>query len=434
MQQYPAVSVSPRNRRALRRMPDVALVYLLAGAALLLAAVLPRLLRRVPVSPAMVFVAAGLGASFLPGAPRVDPMEHLAVVEHVTELCVIVSLMGVGLALDRPLSLRGWGSTWRLLGIAMPLIIAATALLAWLLLGLPLAAALLVGAVLAPTDPVLASDVRVGEPTDDPHSEDDLRFALSSEAGLNDGLAFPFVWAAILALGTAGLGWAPGWFAWELVGKVVVGTVVGALVGLAFGRLAFGAPVESLRFAQTAEAVVALSAVFLAYGLAELVNGYGFLAVFVAAIAWRSQERGHQYHVALHGFISHLERILTLGLLLAFGYALGSGLLSATTVGVVVLALLVVLVLRPAFGLLSMAGSGLPVQDRRSIAFFGVKGIGSFYYLAFALHTAAFAEPDLLWSVVAVTVVVSVVVHGATATPVLLRIDRRLGRRTPEPV
>jgi NhaP-type Na+/H+ or K+/H+ antiporter len=417
---------------------DFPVVYTAAGAALLVAAALPRLLSRLPLSPAMVFVAAGFLASFLPGASTVDPLAELVAVEHLTELCVIVSLMGVGLAIDRPLSWRGWGSAWRLLGIAMPLIIASTAALGWLLLGLPFAAALLLGAVLAPTDPVLASDVRVGEPTDDPHSEDELRFALSSEAGLNDGLAFPFVWAAILAAGAsaagASAGWVAGWLAWELIGKVVVGAAVGAAIGLLLGRLAFGAPVASLRFSETAEAVVALSAVFLSYGLAELVGGYGFLAVFATALALRSQERGHEFRLALHSFIGRLERILTLGLLLAFGFALGAGLLAAATLWVVVLALLVVLVVRPAIGLLSLVGAQLRPPDRSSIAFFGVKGIGSFYYLAFALNTASFAAADLLLAAVACTVLVSVVVHGATATPVLLRIDRQLGRRTPDPV
>lgn len=210
--------------------------------------------------------------------------------------------------------------------------------------------------------------------------------------------------------------------------------MVGVVVGYLFGRLAFGAPVGSLRFAETADVVVALAAVFLSYGVAEIAGGYGFLAVFVTAVTLRSQERGHEFHRALHGFISHLERILTLGLLLAFGFALGAGLLSAATVGAVVLALLVVLVLRPAVGLLSLIGSPMRPEDTLSVAFFGVKGIGSFYYLAFGLGAAQFAAPDLLWAVVALTVLVSVVVHGITATPVLLRIDRRLGRRTPDPV
>ena len=103
--------------------------------------------------------------------------------------------MGAGLKLDRPVSWRGWESSWRLLGIAMPLTIAGIAFLGWTILGLGIGAALLLGAVLAPTDPVLASDIQVGPPQSG--KEDEVRFALTSEAGLNDGAAFPFVYLAI---------------------------------------------------------------------------------------------------------------------------------------------------------------------------------------------------------------------------------------------
>jgi sodium/hydrogen antiporter len=201
--------------------------YALAGVAALSAAVLPRILKRWPMSPAMVFVAAGFLASLVPGTASLDLAANLPAVEHITGVCVIVALMGVGLAIDRPVSLRAWGSTWRLLGIGMPLFIASAALLARGLLAVPVAAALLLGAVLAPTDPVLASEVQVGEPTDDPDSEDEVRFALSSEAGLNDGLAFPFVYAAVLLSAATASQWFGGWMAWELLGRWRWGSAAG---------------------------------------------------------------------------------------------------------------------------------------------------------------------------------------------------------------
>ena len=184
------------------------LVYLVAGGALLLAVVLPALLDRWAISAPMVLVAVGLLIGFtpLPDGMPLDPQENRATIEHVTELAVIVALMGVGLAIDRPLDLRKWSSwgrwssTWRLLAVGMPLSIAGVALLGWAV-GLSAAAALLLGAVLAPTDPVLASDVQVAGPQTGDHEvdeSDELRFTLTSEAGLNDGLAFPFVYAAIL--------------------------------------------------------------------------------------------------------------------------------------------------------------------------------------------------------------------------------------------
>ncbi|HSO03593.1 MAG TPA: cation:proton antiporter [Candidatus Limnocylindrales bacterium] len=411
----------------------MAVVYVLGGVALLLTAILPRLLRR-SLTPAMVFVAAGFLSAFLPGARPFHPQDHLVLVEHVTELCVIVALMGVGLALDRPFSIRGWSSTWRLLIVAMPLFIAILGVAAWGLVGLAPAAALLLASVLAPTDPVLAADVRVGEPTDDPRSEDELRFALSSEAGANDGLAFPFVHASVLLLTIPVAEWLGGWVAWELIGKVVLGVACGVAIGYLFAQVAFRAPTKVLRFAETAESVVSLAAVFLAYGLAELVGGYGFLSVFAAGLALRAQERGHEFHRTMHDFVTQMERLLTMGLLLVFGYSLGSGLLADLTWQGALLGLAAVLVVRPFVGAVAMYRSDVPLQDRRSIAFFGVRGIGSFYYLAFALGSAQFPDPGLLWSTVAFTVLVSVVVHGTTAAPVLRRIDRRMGRRTPEPV
>jgi NhaP-type Na+/H+ or K+/H+ antiporter len=379
----------------------------------------------------MVFVGVGLLASLIPGTPRLDPVDQPVLIEHLTEVCVIVALMGVGLALDRPVSWRGWNSTWRLLGIGMPLFIAAGAVLAWGLLGAGVAVAVLLAAALAPTDPVLASDVQVGEPTDDPDSEDEVRFALSSEAGLNDGLAFPFVHAAIL-LAAGALGW--GWVGWELLGKVAIGVGVGWAIGQVLGRLAFRAPAPALRFAQSAEAVLALSAVFVAYGVAELLGGYGFLAVFCAALAIRACERGHEYHRVLHEFIGQIERLLTLALLLGLGYAVGGGLLGALTPAAAVWAVGTVLLLRPLTAWLSLRGSAVPAVEQRTIAFFGVRGIGTFYYVAYGLSHASFADPALIWATAACAVLVSIVIHGVTASPVLRTLDRRFGRPTPDPV
>lgn len=411
----------------------VELGYALVGVALLVSALLPRVLHRVPLSPAMVFVGAGFLPALIPGAPSVLPTEHLMATERLTELVVIVAVMGVGLALDRPISLRGWASTWRLLLVAMPLFIAAVAV-AGQLAGLVPATALLVAAVCAPTDPVLASDVRVAEPTDDPGSEDDLRFALSSEAGANDGAAFPFVHAAMLLVAAPAADWFGGWVALELVWKVILGVACGTLVGQAFAYVAFRVPVAALRLAETAEAIVALAAVFLAYGLAEILGGYGFLSVFAAALAMRSRERGHHFHRTLHDFVVQVERLLTLGVLLLFGYALGSGLLAALTWPGAILGLTTVLVLRPLSAGVALYRSRLATADRRSVAFFGVKGIGSFYYLAFATGQTAFVGAAQAWSIVGFTVLVSVLVHGVMATPVIRVVDRRLGRPTPEPV
>ena len=159
------------------------------GALVLLTAWLPMVLRQMPLSLPICCVGIGAALSAFPevvgDVPR--PQEHLQVVEKVTELIVIISLMGAGLKLDRVFGWRRWMVTWRLLGIAMPLTILALTALGSALLGLGAATALLLAASLAPTDPVLASDVQVGPPGEG--QEDEMRFALTSEAGLNDGLA-----------------------------------------------------------------------------------------------------------------------------------------------------------------------------------------------------------------------------------------------------
>jgi NhaP-type Na+/H+ or K+/H+ antiporter len=378
----------------------------------------------------MLFLLLGLVLGLLPtdvpplivGAQATE--QARAWTEHITEVVVIIALFGVGLAIDRPFSLRGWSSTWRMLLVTMPLSIAGVALTGWWLAGLVPAAALLLGAVLAPTDPVLASDVQVGEPSDGSDAEDEVRFTLTSEAGLNDGLAFPFVYAAIFLV-TAGVAeWGLQWVAWELVGKTVVGGVVGVAVGYVIARLAFARAAEVLRFAETAEALVALAAVALAYGLAESLNGYGFVAVFVAAVVLRADERNHEFHGVMHRFVEQIERLLTLGVLLALGYASVHGLLDALTWQSAAVGLLLLAVIRPVVGWVSLAGAGMPRPQRMAVAFFGVRGIGSFYYLAYAAGQSTFEGLDVLWATVGFTVIVSVVVNGLAAGPVMAWVDR----------
>src|SRR5215210_2754141 len=408
---------------------------------LLLASSLPRALADRPFSVPLVFLTAGFLLGLLPvDWLEVAPAEHRAVTEHVTETVVIISLMGAGLALNRPISWRGWSSTWRMLGIAMPVTIGLITLAAVLGLGWPFAAALLLGAVLAPTDPVLASEVQVAEPFEPETTEDDVlvpegiddevRFTLTSEAGLNDGLAFPFVFAAVAAASTSGASWVVGWALDDLVLKVVIGVVAGLLVGALLGRTFFLARVVSLRFAEHADGFVALGATGLAYGAAELAHGYGFVAVFVAACSKRAAERSHGYHGVLHGFVEQVERLLTAFLLLLLGAALANGILRSLTLESAVLGLAVVFLVRPAAGFLAQLGGRAGPRERLAIAFFGIRGIGTFYYLAFATGHASFGRlTDDLWAVVAFVVLISVVVRGVSATPVMKRLDAVRERR-----
>ena len=425
------------------------LVYLVGGVSLLLAVVLPAALQRVALSAPLVLVVVGALIGLLPisGGEDFDPADHRALIEHVTEVTVLIALMGVGLALDRPLSFRDraawrrWSSTWKLLGIAMPLTIAGVALLGWGALGVAPAAALLLGAALAPTDPVLASDVQVEGPTVDEAAEevdeeDEVRFALTSEAGLNDGLAFPFVYAAVFLASKGTVAeWGLRWLGWELVGKTLLGVGVGVALGWLLGVIAFRSRAESLRVAETGEPLMALAAVLLAYGASEAVGGYGFLAVFACAMTIRSAERTHEYHALMHQVVERLERLLTLIVLLFVGIGLTHGLLSHLDWRGIAVAVALVFVIRPAAGYIAL-GSGrrqlapgtstsLERRERAVTAFFGVRGVGSVYYLAYAFGLATFPEQRWLWSTVTFAVVLSVVVHGITVTPVMRALERQ---------
>jgi NhaP-type Na+/H+ or K+/H+ antiporter len=430
------------------------LVYLIVGLALLLAVLTPTVFERYAVSAPMVLLLVGMAAGLLPAADKVigGPLDHLTFLEHLTEFTMVVALMGVGLAIDRPLmwrsvaSWRRWGAAWRLLALAMPLTIAGVALLGWSVLGLGAASALLLGAVLAPTDPVLASEVQVEGPTavakqkDVEHidEEDEVRFALTSEAGLNDGMAFPFVYAAMFLVTMGAVtSWGPRWLVWELGLKPVLGALIGTAVGWLLAKLAFRAPYRTLRLAETGEPLLALAAVLLSYGAAEIAQTYGFLAVFACAMTLRAAERGHDYHVHMHQSIERLERLLTLTVLLLLGAALTERLAGALTWQGALVGVALVFGIRPLAGLIAFSlGRGRPWlgdqlltrPQELAVSWFGIRGVGSLYYLAYATRRAGFEDLEQLWATVAFTIALSVLAHGVTATPVMKRLEEARSR------
>lgn len=396
------------------------------GAIILVTAWLPLILKRLPLSLPIVCIAMGslLALSPLSYIGAANPLENRVLTERLTEFAVLVSLMGAGLKLDRPLSWRGWTVTWRLLAISMPLTIAGIALLSWSLLGLGLASAILLGAALAPTDPVLASDVQVGPPNSE--EEDEVRFALTSEAGLNDALSFPFVYLAIaIALSeVSGDPWLGEWLAVAVVWKLAAGLAIGWVSGRLLGYLTFRVS-KGARLSKTNDGLVAIGITCLTYGLTELAHGYGFLAVFVAAVTLRSTERRHSYHEELHDFTEQIERLFMMVILVCFGAAIAEGtIFQALTWPIVFVALATVLVLRPAAGLIALAGSQHPLEEKAAISFFGIRGLGSFYYLAYALGQFPFEKAETLWVTVSLVVLISVLVHGIAVTPAMQHIDR----------
>ncbi|MFE6134226.1 cation:proton antiporter, partial [Streptomyces sp. NPDC056437] len=319
----------------------------------------------------------------------------------------------------------------------MPLTIATTGVLAVVLLDWPPAAALLVAAVLAPTDPVLAAEVRVGEPADSERDDDEVRFTLTAEAGLNDGLAFPFVLAAI-ALAAAGGGWSAGWIGPWVLGDLLAKTAIGIAAGLVTGRLLgwmfFRAKPSAVRLSEHLEGFVALGATFLSYGIAEIAHGYGFLAVFVTACTVRAVERNHGYHKVLHEFTEQIERMLTAFFLFLLGAYLAKTGFDTLTWPAALLGLLLVLAVRPVTAWVSQIGLSTGPREKIVTSAFGIRGIGSLFYLAYALgHNDFNGLAKQMWSLIAFTVLVSVILHGITATPVITRLDRlrRTSRKPP---
>lgn len=403
---------------------DVTLVIVGLGI-LSLAALLHRF-RSLPASFPMLSLALGFVAFALPlGLAAPDPRQHGSLAVHLTEIGVIISLMGVGLKLTRFPRWSTWSPTWRMLGICMPLSILAVAWLGWWVVGLAPAGALLLAAALAPTDPVLASDVQVGEPEpeapDSESEEDELRFTLTSEAGLNDSLAFPFTYLALLlaAHGAVSTDWLTGWFLIDVLYRVSVGIVAGLGVGWLLAYVLLQLPVKSERDRMKA-GVGALAATLLLYGITESLGGYGFLAVFIGGLTIRQREHTQQAHQSLHIFAEQTEQLLMTVILIALGGAIAQGLLAPLTWEAAVLGVLIVFVVRPITGLVALLGERrLSGRDRVITSFFGIRGIGCLYYLAYGLENGSFADEELLWAACAFTVTLSILVHGVAASPVI---------------
>ena len=387
----------------------------LIGASIIVAFWVPRFFSgREPAASAWLILAGMAAFTFVPGMPAaIDPRAAPKIWEYASELAVIVALFGTGLRIDNLTSYHRWQPTVRLLLVAMPLTILAVALLGFWLAGMTLGGALLLGAVLAPTDPVLAGDVQVGPPTEG--GEHPVRFALTTEAGLNDGRAYPFVYLGLIvaAEGFSVGSLATEWLAQDVVYRVTVGTISGAFIGWVIGKVLFSFP-RANPLASTASGVLAFAGVLLCYGATEIIEGYGFIAAFVCGLTLRRAEKDHEFHGRLHSFSEAIEHALTAVLLLLIGGALPL-LWPELDWRHIAIALSLVFVIRPLVGWLSLAGTDLLGRERLVVAAYGVRGIGSIYYLGFATSHFAFVNEGQLWATIALTILISTVVHGLTA-------------------
>ncbi len=395
------------------------------GLAALGMAWIPSLTKKISISYSIIFLVFGIVAySMLNELPWPNPLWQENYAMHLTELVVIVALMGTGIKIDHPFSLREWKAPFRLVTVTMLLSIGVMMVLGIWVLGFSPASAILLGAVLAPTDPVLASDVQVGPPN--AGENDEVRFALTAEAGLNDGMAFPFTWLAIM-LATSGQtdeAWWMEWFFRDVLYRLIVGAVVGFGIGKAIVYLFFKLP-EKYKMLHVRDGFVALSATLLVYGITELIHGYGFIAVFVAAITIRNYEMHHEYHGELHRFTDQIERILLAILLTLFGGSLVNGILDSLTWTMALVGLGFVLVIRPLTGLIGLIGTSLKFREKLAISFFGIKGIGSFFYISFAMDKVQFINKEEVWSIAAFIVLISILMHGLTASVTMKKLKLR---------
>ena len=433
---------------------------LIIGVLLILMVLSGTLLKRLPLSTAMLYLAAGfvLGpAGWAILTPH--PLIHTVLLERVAEVAVLISLFSVGLKLGLPLSNRHWLLPLRLAFVSMTLTVALIALVGVLGLGLPLGAAVLLGAILAPTDPVLASDVQVESSGD----RDRLRFSLTGEGGLNDGAAFPFV---MLGLGLLGLhdlgtaGWR--WLAVDVIWATIGGLLIGGALGALIGRLVVYLRTRHQESVGLDE-FLALGLIALAYGVAVLCQAYGFLAVFAAGLALqRVKEQSGMIHLraawvagqpdrqaddaptthathadhasaymmqAVRGFNEQMERIGELVVVLVVGAMLPFPHLSASAIGFLALLFLAI---RPLTVWLGLLGAPVSRDQRIMIAWFGIRGIGSVYYLMYAIHHGLprpLAEQITAITLAAVTV--SIVLHGITVQPMMHLYWRRKLRQDP---
>jgi NhaP-type Na+/H+ or K+/H+ antiporter len=403
---------------------DLILLYL--GVVILIASLFPRILsnHRVTAPIVYLFLATLVFTLFednpLPGFTQ-DPYWG----KRLTEMGVIISLTSAGLKLSDPFSWRTWKYSFRLLVITMPLTIIAVFFLGWIGLGFVPATAMLLGAVIAPTDPVLASDVQTSSPNQKDSSH--TRLALTTEAGLNDGLAFPFTNLAIAMalMGAHPANWFWDWLWIDFFYKIIAGTLIGWASGWLLYRLVPLFPKPKSKKLAISIGILSLSLTLIPYGLAEIASSYGFISVFVAACVFRVQEKASEYLETLHDFSEEIEKILIVIIFSLVGVYVSHEFIGDFQWYMIPTAILIVMLIRPLAGYLALIQTPLPQKKRWIIAFFGIRGIGSLYYVLYAFYKADFEQQAELFALLLVIIIFSLLIHGLSAKPIFDRLLKK---------
>jgi len=418
--------------------------FALIGALLLFMGLTTSLLRRSPVTSAIIYLVVGLvvgptGFNLF----HFNPLKESALLEVLTEVAVLISLFSAGVKMPVPFSLARWRAPMLLASVSMAISVALVAAFAVLVLGLPLGAGVLLGAILAPTDPVLATDVQIRHPGD----RDLLRFNLTCEAGMNDGSAFPFVVLGLGLLGLDDLGdfglrWILVDVLWATVGGIAIGVAAGAALARVGGKLR-GVPLKH----KLLDDFLGLGLIGVVYGIALMLHTWGFLAVFFAAVALRQTElrlTREQRQIELPPssdaasasqnpesdllentmvsagslvFKEHLERLSEVVLVLLVG---GSLFLDSWSWQAVTLALFLFFVARPLSVFVALWGPRTPLRVQGMVGWFGVRGIGSLYYLMYAIEHGL-PEPLalILVQLTLIVVTLSILLHGTSVKPLM---------------
>ena len=446
--------------------------FLLVGGLLLARALTAPMLQRLPVTPAIVYLAVGVlvGPTVL-NLFHFNPLEQSALLEIVTEIVVLISLFSAGVKMPVPFSFARWRAPILLASVSMAITVGMVAAFAYYVLGLPLGAGVLLGAILAPTDPVLATDVQTRHPGD----RDRLRFTLTCEAGINDGSAFPFVMLGmgllgLHELGEFGLRWALLDVFWATLAGVLIGIIAGGTLAHLAHKLRGTPPRHRLM-----DDFLGLGLIGVVYGLSMQAGAWGFLAVFFAGVALRQTElklagtymdntaldtpdplqavpaevstenTGPKNSATVNAaqenepaptvsagslvFKEHLERLSELVLILLIGGMLFIDSWSLRAVG---FALFLFMVVRPLSVLLGLLGTRTSWPTRSMVGWFGVRGIGSLYYLMYAIQHGL--PEDLAMDLIQLTLIavtLSILVHGTSVKPLMGWFLRHRKRQPP---
>ncbi|MHB8920900.1 MAG: cation:proton antiporter [Halothiobacillus sp.] len=429
--------------------------FLLVGGLLLAMGLTSSVLKRLPITPAIIYLAVGIliGPSGL-NVFHFNPLKDSALLEALTEVVVLISLFSAGVKMPVPFKVSRWHAPIMLATVSMAVSVGLVAAFAYFVMDLPWGAGVLLGAILAPTDPVLATDVQSRHPGD----HDRLRFTLTAEAGMNDGSAFPFVMLGLGLLGLHDLGdYGLHWFwvdvIWATVAAIAIGVASGAALAWASFKLRNGSNRHELM-----DDFLGLGLIGVVYGLCVVACAWGFLAVFFAAVALRQTElrlNGMLLHRPLasepahrvsadstehstHGaaieslptvsggslvFKEHLERLSEVILILLVG---GTLFQNSWNWRVVVMAMFLFIVARPLSVMIGLLASRTAWRARGMMGWFGVRGIGSLYYLMYAIQHGlpqSMALTLIQFTLIAVTL--SIIVHGVSVKPMMNRFAQR---------